>query len=143
MNKATLVICGCRDAYLVESAIKEVIEGAACDQVFVGDATGVDQCVRDYCRKHEIPCTVYAASKDFTDPDLPVIFASDWRQDGRAAGPIRNRAMIKAANDSYYEGYTQMCAFWDGRSPGTLSCIRTALHQGVRRINILSVGNER
>ena len=48
----------------------------------------------------------------------PVIFLPDWAKHGRAAGPIRNRDIVDAADF--------VVAFWDGKSRGTLSSIRYA-----------------
>lgn len=45
---------------------------------------------------------------------------ADWRAWGRAAGPIRNGAMVKAGP------YAAVLAFPLGSSPGTRDCIRQA-----------------
>lgn len=46
-------------------------------------------------------------------------FIADWEKHGKAAGPIRNKAMCEwvAARGGF------LVAFWDGRSPGTAHCI--------------------
>lgn len=46
----------------------------------------------------------------------------DWARYGRAAGPLRNRAMV--------EGCDYLVAFWDGSSRGTKSAIDAAKHLG-------------
>lgn len=74
-------------------------------EVVVGDCpTGLDKCVREWC------------------PEARV-FEADWEAHGKAAGPIRNRKMVQAAD--------LLVAFWDGKSQGTLSAIREAARAGV------------
>lgn len=118
-----LAVSGCRDFYPGQRLLKEVLYYVP-DGVHVGDASGVDQAVREYCRQQDISCTVFAASRDFTDPDHPVVYASDWREHGKAAGPMRNSALVK--------GCDAFVAVWDGRSPGTLSAIRCAMKENIR-----------
>lgn len=49
---------------------------------------------------------------------------ADWEQHGKAAGPIRNRAMAQMGAD--------LCiAFWDGRSTGTQHMIGEARRRGI------------
>jgi len=50
-------------------------------------------------------------------------FKADWERLGRAAGPVRNRAMIETCQALY--------AFWDGASRGTLHAMRTATLLGL------------
>lgn len=47
-----------------------------------------------------------------------------WQQYGSAAGPLRNRAMLRL-------GITRVVAFWDGKSPGTRSTIDLAGKAGI------------
>lgn len=49
------------------------------------------------------------------------IFHADWDRHGKAAGPIRNREMLK-----YVGAAGSLVAFWDGRSPGTADMIEIA-----------------
>ena len=51
-----------------------------------------------------------------------IVFAPEWQRYGRAAGPIRNRKIIQAAD--------QVLAFWDGSSHGTQSAIKIAQKAG-------------
>ena len=54
---------------------------------------------------------------------LPMeIFRPDWVQLGRAAGPIRNKAIVNAA--------TVVLAFWDGDSKGTKQALNYAKQMG-------------
>lgn len=47
-------------------------------------------------------------------------FHADWEKHGKAAGPIRNRAMV----DFVLRMGGELVAFWDGESPGTKDCVR-------------------
>lgn len=49
---------------------------------------------------------------------------ADWNAHGRAAGPIRNRAMAQQAD--------ALIAVWDGKSRGTRNMIETARELGLR-----------
>lgn len=51
-------------------------------QVFVGDASGADYLVREWCKEHNVKCTVFKAQ---------------WNKHGNPAGPIRNKTMVDAA----------------------------------------------
>lgn len=50
------------------------------------------------------------------------IYLPDWKTHGRAAGPIRNRSIVEAAD--------KVVAFWDGESRGTKSSINLAKKLG-------------
>lgn len=47
------------------------------------------------------------------------IIRADWETHGKAAGPIRNRILVRANLD-------RLTAFWDGASPGTRNVINEA-----------------
>lgn len=64
-------------AYKALNALKESL---SC--VHVGDARGADSIVQEWCIKNYVTLKVYEA---------------DWREYGRAAGPIRNSQMINSA----------------------------------------------
>ncbi len=51
-------------------------------------------------------------------------FPADWTNDGKAAGPIRNKKMLDyaLADPEDYEG--MLIAFWDGKSSGTANMIK-------------------
>lgn len=54
---------------------------------------------------------------------LPVeVFKPDWAQFGRGAGPIRNKAIVNAADI--------VLAFWDGESKGTKQALSYAKQMG-------------
>lgn len=53
------------------------------------------------------------------------LFSADWQTHGKAAGMIRNRAMVE-------QGNPDLClAFWDGNSRGTLDCLSRAVRAGI------------
>lgn len=76
----------------------------------VGDCpTGADKHARDWAARWWIPVEVHRA---------------DWKTHGRAAGPLRNHAMVASGAD--------LClAFPLGRSPGTRGCMRLAAAAGI------------
>ena len=63
--------------------------------------------------------------KSVTDHYRPTgnVFIAEWDVYGKAAGPIRNKAMIDKAD--------ALIAFWDGDSRGTKDCIKHATHKGI------------
>ncbi len=75
--------------------------------VHVGCARGVDAAVRDAATACGVDLTVYKA---------------DWDRHGKAAGHIRNRAMLEAAKES--GGKVVVVHFPGGR--GTQNCVDTA-----------------
>ncbi len=71
----------------------------------MGDCSGVDRLVVNYCIERRIPYTIFEA-KD------------DWKVYGLAAGPMRNERMIK--------GTRWLIAFPDKDSRGTVNAIKIA-----------------
>ncbi len=69
-----------------------------------GEATGVDATVCNWARKHKV---------------LHEKWNANWRKFARAAGPLRNRAMLDAGCD-------EVLAFPLGESRGTYNCITEA-----------------
>ena len=90
-----------------EGAVREFVSkwSGKDDVVLVhgGCCSGVDSVVDHWARFYGIPVEVHKA---------------DWDRHGKAAGPIRNREMVKSCDYLY--------AFWDGSSPGTKSAVRAA-----------------
>jgi hypothetical protein len=72
----------------------------------VGDARGVDEFVREWAYENDVTCIVYIAH---------------WNEYGKAAGPIRNRDMLRNAD--------KLIAFPGGK--GTRDCIAGARHIGI------------
>ena len=56
------------------------------------------------------------------------IFPAEWKKYGRAAGPIRNRAMLAYAK----EAIPEVAAFWDGKSRGTSNMLKQAEAAGAK-----------
>lgn len=75
--------------------------------IISGGAKGADTLAERFARDHGQPITV---------------IKPDWEQFGRGAGPIRNRAIVDAAD--------LIIAFWDGKSRGTLSALNYAKGKG-------------
>lgn len=87
------------------------------DVLIVGDCPrGPDDSARRWAKSKKLAIEEYVA---------------DWDGQGKAAGPLRNQRMVE-------EGKPTHCmAFWDGKSPGTLSAIKQAVAHGVH-VNIVS-----
>ena len=76
--------------------------------IISGMARGADNLGHRYAREHGIEVI-----------EMP----ANWKAHGRAAGMIRNSAMLEVA-----EG---LVAFWDGKSPGTRDMISKAKAKGI------------
>ena len=105
-------ICGSRDGASPE-VIRNLFSDAGLnpesDTIIHGGARGVDTQAGDQ-----------AESLGF----VVEVFNADWTQYGRAAGPIRNKAMITTADVVY--------AVWNGTKGGTSNAIDTAKKLGKR-----------
>ena len=95
-----IAIIGSRTAFV--DGIDEYI-GEKCDEIVSGGAKGVDTQAADFARKNGITLTEF----------LP-----DYKRYGRAAPLIRNRMIVKYADE--------IIAFWDGKSRGTDYVIKYA-----------------
>lgn len=58
-----------------------------------------------------------------TGRGIATLFPAEWRTQGPAAGPIRNRKMAEYAD--------ALIAIWDGKSKGTKNMIETATKLGL------------
>lgn len=58
----------------------ETLDGTGCTELCHGGARGADSWAGEWAKTRNIPCRVFRA---------------DWKLDGRAAGPIRNRRMLR------------------------------------------------
>lgn len=74
-----------------------------------GGARGVDAVAKKWAFRHDVPVATFHAH---------------WQQLGKAAGHMRNRAMLEAHPDA------QILAFPKGPSPGTRNCIAQARVRG-------------
>jgi SLOG family YspA-like protein len=111
-----VIIAGSRcfvDIYLVRSAMREFFRahGAPDEETIVvsGGAPGVDQLGERWAEENG--CDV-------------VRYPADWKNQGKAAGPIRNRLMAENAD--------ALCAIWDGKSRGTKNMIEEAKKRGLK-----------
>ncbi len=100
-----LMVCGGRDfnnKELLFKTLDELIKENNWTDIVIleGEAKGADTLVKDYVAKRNLLFKPYPA---------------DWKSWGKAAGPIRNKAMV---TDCDY-----CVAFWDGQSRGTKSSI--------------------
>lgn len=119
-----IAFAGCRHINIPADLIERY--GADATEVLVGDCpTGVDACVLSWAleRKHA------QALSEFTPIEL---YHADWDAHGKGAGHIRNHQMVRDAE--------ALVAFWDGKSPGTLSAIRYAVKEGVT-VAIVPIGH--
>ncbi len=111
-----LVVCGTRtfdDAQLLFTTLDNLLREKfkTHDVVIVQGycPTGADMLAREYAEER---CLM-----------LPYDYAADWDKHGKAAGPIRNSAMVYIAD--------ACVAFWDGKSTGTLDTINKSKAKGI------------
>ena len=71
--------------------------------IISGGARGTDRLAERYAAEKNLPI---------------VVMKADWASNGKAAGMIRNKLMLKVA--------THVIAFWDYQSPGTKHMIESA-----------------
>lgn len=112
-----LVVSGTRqdlaaeDIYRIQQAIKQWGESLQIEGLYHGGCpTGVDALAN---RVRGVPIKVFPA---------------DWQKHGKAAGPMRNREMLRAAAE--HKG-SVLLAFPKGRSPGTRGAIQLAMQMGI------------
>ena len=105
-----LIICGGRDFQdydLLRSRLDRLTAYYENIRIVSGHARGVDTFAEQYAAEKGIPISVFPA---------------EWAKYGKAAGPIRNRAMLDFAK----EETPVVAAFWDGKSRGTANMIKLA-----------------
>lgn len=106
-----IVVTGGRDFHDQASVDRELDKYPEVTDVYFGDASGADYCAFQWALGNDVHL---------------VRFKADWEKFGPAAGPIRNSAMLKAAQQA---GIVSNCkvlllAFPGGR--GTENCVKTA-----------------
>jgi hypothetical protein len=104
-----VLVTGSRDwsqHVLLKQRLAELPRGSS---IIHGGARGADQSAGQAARALGIPETAYPA---------------DWRGKGKAAGIIRNLAMLDTKPDL-------VLAFWDGQSTGTKHTIDEARRRGI------------
>ena len=112
-----IIVCGgtdfndydnlCKNLDVLLKSYKEI-------RLVSGHAKGTDTLAERYAAEKGIPIRVFPA---------------EWEKYGRAAGPIRNRAMLDYAK----EGKPVVAAFWNGRSRGTGNMLKLAEAAGAER----------
>lgn len=91
----------------------------------MGDASGIDLGARSWAQRTATPSRVFCAR---------------WREMGRVAGPLRNRAMMRAAVAALAEGREVVClAVLNDASPSGNRGTRNALWYAQRQGLALSV----
>jgi len=78
--------------------------------LILGDAKGADLMAEQYARGHKIPF---------------MVFYADWKRQGLAAGPIRNRKMLDEKPDLILAFHENIAA-----SKGTKDCVNEAARRG-------------
>lgn len=113
MKPIKLIIAGSRDFDDYELLKKETVDflvksvGTMKDltdvEIVSGGAKGADALGERFAAEHQLKVT---------------LFPADWKNNGRAAGPIRNKQMAEYG--------THLLAFWNGQSKGTGSMVKLA-----------------
>jgi len=114
-----LIVAGCRD-YNNKTDFEEVLSRKTVDllvsfpdqqiEIVSGGATGADAMAKGFAKLYQY---------EYKE------FPADWKQHGKAAGPIRNQQMAEYG--------THLLAFWDGKSKGTRDMINKAR---IRRLKV-------
>ena len=111
-----IIVCGNKDFkdrdFCLEK-LREMIPAYVNPEIISGHARGVDTFAEEYAGMAGIKCTVFKA---------------EWNLYGKAAGPIRNKAMLNYA----MEETPVVIAFWDLNSRGTKNMIEQARKAGVK-----------
>lgn len=95
-----------------EQPITHIIVGGKTSSTSSG-TYGIDNVVFEWAERNKIPTTVFYAN---------------WDKHGKAAGPIRNKAMCAFARSIHCH---RAVAIWDGYSPGTKGTIKLAHEHGM------------
>lgn len=105
-----VLVAGGRTIPLSTHWLGKLMESWAPDTtaVIVGKCKGVDIVAEEWARSKGLEVLEYPA---------------DWKQHGKAAGPIRNQQMVDVAD--------MLIAVWDGKSRGTADTIRRAKKKGI------------
>lgn len=106
----SVIVCGTRtlnQGMFVKYWLDYYYKGQAIE-VISGGAPGADRLGELWANSNKLPVKVVRA---------------DWQKHGKAAGPIRNKAMALMANECI--------AFWDGQSRGTANMIKLARENGL------------
>ena len=107
-----VLVCGGRD-YWEKKKVYSTLRSLTIDVIIHGMCNGADTLADDYAREHGIPT-------------LP--FPADWGQFGAAAGPIRNRKMLR-------DGMPDLVVAFPG-GPGTANMVKLDEEAGVKVMKI-------
>lgn len=102
-----IIVTGGRD-YSDTKKMKDVLNLFDFNLLIQGGASGADMLAYDYCNERGITCHTENAN---------------WTQNGKSAGPLRNRKMIAAFPNAI------VIAFPGGR--GTENCVKQAKNLGM------------
>lgn len=114
------VVTGGRDNYDVPT-----VEGVLGDfgpfaALYHGGATGVDSVAYAFAFARGVPIRAFPA---------------DWEQHGRAAGPIRNRQMLLAAQEEAERLGVRVTLFAFNGGRGTANCVAQAKELGIKVVD--------
>lgn len=112
-----VVVCGGRN-YLDVDAVYRTLDGVAPAAIVHGGASGADTLAARWAKSRGVPCAAMPA---------------DWQKHGRAAGPIRNRAMADELLRRERSGARVAVIAFPG-GVGTQDMIRIARDLGIRLI---------
>lgn len=111
MKRHNIAIVGSRgfDEYeVLEESILSLFQPDQINKIISGGAIGTDTLAEQFSSKHNVQIEV---------------IKPEWNKYGRAAGPIRNKEIMKAADFAI--------VFWDGSSKGTLNDLKICYKQGI------------
>ena len=114
MLETRLIVCGgvdFNDYCFFKDQMDRLIAYYENIRLVSGHARGADTFAEQYAAETGIPIRVFPA---------------EWKKYGKAAGPIRNRAMLDYAK----EETPVVAAFWDGQSRGTGNMLKQAKAAG-------------
>lgn len=99
-----LIVAGSRQFNDKKRVRRELDNYPYITEIVSGGARGPDTVAANYANFHGIRFT---------------LFEPNWDEYGKAAGPIRNKAMAEYGDE--------LLAFWDGKSKGTKNMIEEAM----------------
>lgn len=127
----TILVAGDRrytDYTTFSGILKDHRERWPFTRIVTGDATGADTMALQWAVQNAVDVTVFCASKKTFDrlirEGIDARLVSDWDRDGKAAGHMRNRAMV-------VEGRPTMALVFDGGGPGSANMLWTAMNHHV------------
>lgn len=118
-ERYVVVVTGSRDAttdqdyHVIFNVLDRVHRNRPITLIVQGGANGADALAEEWARKNDVRVVTYAA---------------DWDKHGRAAGPIRNRTMIREQKPDVVVGFSNKAL---EASKGTKSCLQIAGEQGI------------